>query len=188
MLNPEIQDNTAGLGDANVGFKYLLCSSCTSVSTFQLRTYVPTGAGTHGLGTRHVSLEPALLLYHQSSGRLALEGEVRDWISLGGSDGFAGNVLRYGLGANYLLNPCDCHPISAVVELVGWTVLEGGTAITTPPTTLFTDATGDTIVNAKLGLRCRLSCRDSMYVGYGQALTDEVWYEDVFRFEYRRTF
>src|SRR6185436_20820427 len=100
--------------------------------------YVPSGDGTRGLGTRHVSLEPSLLFYHWQTDRLSFQGEVRDWFSIGGSDGFAGNVLRYGLGANYILNPCDCRPVSAVVELVGWTVLDGGTAITTPPTTLVT--------------------------------------------------
>lgn len=188
ILNPEIQDNTSGLGDVNVGFKYLFSSSYDSAASFQLRAYLPTGDGTRGLGTRHVSLEPALLIYQPWTDRLALEGEVRDWVSLGGSDGFAGNVLRYGLGASYILNPCDCHPLSAVVEFVGWTVLEGGTAISTPPTTFFTDATGDTIANVKAGLRYRLNCLDSLYAGYGHALTTETWYSDVIRFEYRRAF
>lgn len=188
MLNPEIQDNTAGLGDINVGFKRQLCSSCESVSTFQLRAYVPTGDGTRGLGTRHASVEPAFLYYHRHSDYLSSFGEIRDWIATGGSDGFAGNVLRYGLGTSYTMNPCDCHPVSAVVEFVGWTVLDGGTAITTPPVTLFTDATGDTIANAKVGLRYRVNDLDSLYAGYGHALTHEAWYQDVFRFEYRRAF
>lgn len=188
MLNAEIQDNTAGLGDANVGVKYMLCGTCTDVLTLQFRALLPTADGTRGLGTRHVSLEPALLLYHQYTDRLAIEGEVRDWISVGGSEGFAGNVLRYGLGANYILNPCDCRQLSGVVEFVGWTVLDGGTAITTPPVTTFTDATGDTIANAKVGLRYRFNGIDSIYAGYGRALTVEQWYEDVFRFEYRRAF
>lgn len=188
MLNPEIQDNTAGIGDVNVGFKRSLCSSCDTVKTLQLRTYVPTGDGTRGLGTRHVSLEPALLFYHRRSDWFAIQGELRDWFSMGGSDGFAGNVLRYGLGVTYTFNPCDCRPVSAVAELVGWTVLHGGTAISTPPTTLFTDATGDTIVNAKFGFRWSLNLQDSLYAGYGHALTDETWYEDVLRVEFRRAF
>jgi hypothetical protein len=188
MLNPEIQDNTAGIGDINVGFKRLLCSSCDTVKTLQLRTYVPTADGSRGLGTRHVSLEPAFLFYHRRSDWFAIQGEVRDWFSIGGSDGFAGNVLRYGLGGVYTFNPCDCRPVSAVAEIVGWTVLHGGTAITTLPTTLFTDAAGDTIVNAKFGLRVSLNDQDSIYAGYGHALTDETWYEDVIRLEFRRAF
>ncbi len=190
MLNPELQDNTSGLGDANVGFKYELRNCGDTVMTAQLRTYLPTGAGTRGLGTRHVSLEPSLLMWHRYNDRLTFEAEVRDWISIGGSDGFAGNVLRYGLGAGYVLNPCDNRPLSAVVEFVGWTVLNGGNAITTNPplATTFVDATGDTIVNAKVGLRYQVNCRGSFYVGYGHALTSQTWYEDVMRAEYRLAF
>ena len=188
MLNPEIQDNTAGMGDINVGFKHALCSGYDTAKTFQFRTYVPTGDGTRGLGTRHVSLEPAFLFYHRVSDWWAVQGEVRDWIAVGGSEGIAGNVLRYGLGGVYTFNPCDCRTVSAVVEFVGWTVLEGGTAITIPPTTIIADATGDTIVNAKVGLRYRLNCSDSIYAGYGHALTDEKWYQDVFRIEFRRAY
>jgi hypothetical protein len=188
MLNGEIQDNTAGIGDVTAGAKYLLASSCDTVFTAQLRVFAPTADGTRGLGTRHVSLEPALLLYHRATDRLAFEAELRDWTSIGGSDGFAGNVLRYGIGSSYVLNPCDCHPVSAVIELVGWTVLHGGTAITTPPVTVFANAAGDTIANAKLGLRWNLNCCNSLYAGYGRALTTEQWYEDVLRLEYRRAF
>jgi len=189
LLNGELQDNTAGLGDVNAGVKFALAESCTDVLTLQFRAYAPTGAGTRGLGTRHVSVEPALLWYHRHSDRVAIEAELREWSAIGGSEGFAGDVLRYGLGASYRLNDCACRPLSAVVEFVGWTVLNGGTAITTSPTsTLFTDATGDTIVNAKLGLRYQLNCSDSIYAGYGRALTEETWYEDVLRVEFRRAF
>jgi hypothetical protein len=190
MLNPEIQDNTSGMGDANVGFKYELRNCGDTVVTAQLRAIVPTGAGTRGLGTRHASLEPAILMWHRFNERLTFEAEVRDWIAVGGTEAFAGNVLRYGLGAGYVLNPNDCRPLSAVVEFVGWTVLNGGNAITTNPplATSFVDATGDTIVNVKVGLRYRVNCRDSLYAGYGRALTSQTWYDDVFRVEYRRAF
>lgn len=190
MLNPEIQANTAGIGDANVGFKYELSNSGDTVVTAQFRTFIPTADGTRGLGTRHVSLEPALLMWHRHNERLTFEAEVRDWMAVGGSETIAGNVLRYGLGAGYVLNPNDCRSLSAVVEFVGWTVLNGGTAITTNPpvVTSLEDATGDTIINAKVGLRYRLNCRDSLYAGYGRALTSQTWYEDVFRFEYRQAF
>lgn len=189
LLNGELQDNTAGMGDVNAGFKFELASSCQDVLTLQFRTYAPTGSGTRGLGTRHASVEPALLWWHRHSDRLTVEGEVQAWSAIGGSEGFAGDVLRYGLGSSYLLNPESCHPLYGVAEFVGWTVLNGGTAITTSPTnTLFTDATGDTIVNVKVGLRWQLNCSDSLYAGYGRALTEQSWYEDVLRVEFRRAF
>src|SRR5262249_42266415 len=59
FLNPEVNSNVNGFSDMNTGFKYaFLCrEDCTA--TFQLRTYIPTGDATRGLGNNHVSLEPA---------------------------------------------------------------------------------------------------------------------------------
>ena len=47
------------------------------------------------------------------------------------------------------------------------------------------DEVGDTIVNLKIGTRIRGNFSGSFYLGYGFPLTDDVWYDDVFRFEYR---
>ena len=55
------------------------------------------------------------------------------------------------------------------------------------------DANGDTIVNAKVGVRTMLGKpvgnglmnRADVYAGYGRALTGEVWYKDLMRFELR---
>lgn len=190
FANPEIQDNTAGLGDSNLGFKYSLHQCDSHANTVQLRWYLPTGDGERGLGTNHHSLEPGLLLYRALSPRLSGYAELKDWIAIGGSDGFAGNVMRYGLGASYKLwQPCEHRNVTGVAEFVGWTVLNGGSAITTPgPVTRFVDATGDTIVNAKLGLRWKCSNSFDIYGGYGRSLTDQTWYSDMFRIELRHSY
>src|SRR5262249_55019919 len=60
-INPDINANNTGLGDVNAGFKYALIRDEDLVLTAQLRVYAPSGAASQGLGTRHVSLEPALL-------------------------------------------------------------------------------------------------------------------------------
>ena len=57
-------------------------------------------------------------------------------------------------------------------------------------------ARGDTIVNAKLGVRAGFGdrcdtgwlSRSDLYVGYGRALTGEVWYKDIVRAEFRVRF
>lgn len=188
LLNPELRDNTAGLGDSNVGFKYAIVQDKCTTTTAQFRVYVPTGDGDRGLGTDHASLEPALLHYRRLTDRLAFFAELRDWIAVGGTPNFAGNVLRYGLGTSYRLSDCDaCRPLSVVFETVGWTVLEGATGITTfpPLRTQFASAVGDTIVNAKVGFRWQLTPDTDLYAGYGHALTRETWYEDNFRIELR---
>lgn len=189
LLNPEVNDNTGGLGDMNAGFKWAFHNTCDAVTTFQWRTYIPTGDADRGLGTDHVSLEPALLHYHRLSDRLVFEAELRDWISVGGTPDFQGNILRYGIGLGYTISQTCCSRITPVCEIVGWTVLDGAQNVPEPPGVLIIeDAAGDTIVNVKLGVRATVGRQRDLYVGYGHALTGDVWYEDVLRCELRYRF
>jgi hypothetical protein len=185
FLNPEINANAAGLSDMNAGFKWAFLSSEDGVATFQLRTYAPTGDAHLGLGTRHVSLEPALLTYVPLTEALAFEGELRYWVPLGGTD-FAGSIIRYGAGLRYDLFQTARMRVSPVAEFVGWTSLGGKESVATSPTTaVVQDATGDTIVNVKVGVRVGLGDYADIYAGYGRALTGEVWYKDTIRLEAR---
>jgi hypothetical protein len=192
FLEPEVNDRATGLADMNLGAKMAFLADDDQVASFQLRVYVPTGDAHLGLGNNHVSLEPALLLYERLTDRLALEAEFRDWIPVGGTD-FAGSILRYGAGVSYrALDACHWHA-SPVLELVGWTVLDGKEAVpTSPTTTVVESAGGDTIVNAKMGVRIAFGedgsgkmPRGDVYVGYGRALTGDVWYRDIIRVEFR---
>jgi hypothetical protein len=178
FLNPEQNDNTAGFGDMEAGFKWALSTCCHEAITFQLKTYIPTGDSFRGLGTDHVSLEPGILFYRQLGEGWMLEGEVRDWIAIDGSD-FAGNVIRYGVGLAY--DSCEL-PFRPVAEFVGWTVLDG---LELPEPGPSVDASGTSIVNVKLGARFPVSCDSDLYLGYGRALTNDVWYEDILRVEWR---
>lgn len=47
------------------------------------------------------------------------------------------------------------------------------------------DASGTNIVNLQLGGTRVSDTGHSLYVGYGHALTDETWYDEIVRFEYR---
>ena len=188
FFNGEVNDNAAGLSDMNAGLKVSLLSDDDGVLTFQFRTYVPTGAAHRGLGTHHVSLEPALLFLRPLGDGLNLEGEFRAWVPVGGTS-FAGNVLRYGAGLSYRWQYNEDVWLSPVAEVVGWTVLNGReSAVESPQVVSVESAAGDTIVNAKLGLRLGLGDAGSLYAGYGRALTGEVWYKDIWRFELRLTY
>jgi hypothetical protein len=195
-INPELNANEAGLGDINAGFKYAFVRNEDTVITFQLRTYAPSGAGTQGLGTAHTTVEPALLFYHQLAPRLQLEGEFRDWIPIGGTE-FESNVVRYGLGVSYLAFDNGHFRILPVTEFVGWTFLNGmefSPDINTP--TMTKSAGGDTIVNAKFGLRIGFGAatdpgvlsRTEIAISYGRALTGDVLYKDIIRAELRFRF
>ena len=185
FLNPEMNANTAGLSDIQAGFKYAFVAEGGRWLTFQVRSFFPTGDGGKGLGTDHYSLEPALLAYQRLGERFAVAGEFRDWIPIGGTD-FAGNVLRYGVGLSYDVYRRSDLQVSPVGEIVGWTVLSGKEFDALQGQVF--GAAGATIINAKVGVRTYLGDHNSIYLGYGRALTGAVWYKDVIRLEYRLTF
>lgn len=76
--------------------------------------------------------------------------------------------------------------MTPVTEVVGWTVLGGKESVTPFPTV--ENAAGDTIVNLKAGVRVGVGPRSDFYVGYGRALTGDVWYKSIVRVEFRLAF
>ena len=188
-LYPQINTPTNGLSDVNTGFKYALQYEPDRITTFQTRIYAPTGNTTRGLGTGHVSIEPALLFFRKYGERLFLEGELRDWIPVGG-DTFEGNIVRYGAGVSYRVINTPTGWVAPVTEWVGWTVLNGEERRF--PLGDITSAGGNTIVNAKIGVRLgwtpSLLTGGDIFIGYGRALTGDVWYKDMLRVEMRLRF
>jgi hypothetical protein len=180
----------SGLSDLRGGVKFAVLSESGQTVTVQLKAYLPTGKASNGLGTDHASLEPALLLHQRVSDRLAIESQIGDWHPFGGSKGvpitasdkFAGDVFFYGIGPSYEVYQGTRARVAPVVELVGWHVINGF------QTADKADATGTNIVNLKLGARTVWDSRHSFYVGYGHALTNATWYDDIVRFEYRFSF
>jgi len=195
--------NTSGVGDLQAGFKLALYESETTLLTFQLKNYIARGARSEWLTAGHASIEPGLLFLTSPAPRWAIEGEIRDWIPIQGAvnpnngQDYAGNVLRYGLGASYaVVDNCN-YSVSPVMEFVGWSVLDGqklefnSAGVPLGPS----DAGGDTIVNGKFGVRVGFGQqagpqrrRDSVYIGYGRSLTGDRWYKDILRVEYRMFF
>jgi len=99
---------------------------------------------------------------------------------------FAGNIVNYGLGLSYRVWDRDGFRVSPVAELVGWTVLDGKESVVFIPTFVQVKETGgDTIVNAKAGVQFSCGVYDHLYIGYGRALTADVWYRGIFRPKYQ---
>lgn len=201
FINPTFVRNNYGFSDINAGIKYAFVAEPDAYYTFQFRGYAPTGASDRGLGTGHVSLEPALLVFQRLSERVYFSGEFRDWIPVDGSN-FAGNILRYGAGLTYNMVLTDHFRIAPVNEVVGWTIL-GGKELdpkADPNANQVHSVAGDTIVNEKIGVRIglgdysnpgggsALNDRHSFYIGYGRALTGDHWYRDTLRVEYNLWF
>lgn len=190
-INPEVNDDASGIGDAVAGLKFGILTDAEQQLTFQLLAYLPTGKSSEGLGTDHYSLEPGFLYFLQPADRWTLEAELKFWIPVNGSKNglngsrYSGNVLRYGVGLGYDLPQNLTHRITPVVEIVGWSVLDGyelnGNALTI-------ESARSTIVNLKAGARVAFDEHNSVYAGYGTALTGDRWYRDIVRLEYRYDF
>jgi hypothetical protein len=180
-----------GFSDLRAGVKYAFHTSENHSLTAQVRNYFPTGDARRGMGTNHYSVEPALLYFQRLTPQMTVEGQFGSWLPVGGSagvpvsssEGFAGKVLFYGGGAGYDLVPASPFRVTPVVELVGWRVLGGFQTSLQPE-----KASGTNITNLKVGVRLGARGPGSFYIGYGIALTDQSWYEDIFRVEYRYVF
>src|SRR6266852_1145605 len=131
--------------------------------------------------------------------RLMVQGQFRGWIPIAGGR-MDGDILIYGVGAGYDIYRCGNLHVTPITEFVGWTVLSGFESFfgpvtaTAPPGVVIPtthgvqDASGDTIVNGKVGVRTYFGHRQDLYVGWGHSLTGDRWYRDIFRLEYRIAF
>jgi hypothetical protein len=184
--------DASGLADIRFGAKGALVASEDAHVTVLVRMSAPTGEASDGLGSNLWSVEPALL-FQRHFARGGLEGQFGVWLPLGGSagvdspDNFSGNVLYYGIGPSFDLASTDRVRVSPVVELVGWHVLDGFMTACDEAGCEF-EAEGTNIVNLKVGARFSLGGQNSIYGGFGWALTEQVWYDKLFRFEYRFAF
>jgi len=180
--------NQSGFGDLRAGVKLGLADTATAGVTAKVQFYFPTGDSQKGMGTNHGTVEPAVLFHNSLSKLVDLESQIGVWLPIGGSasvptaaDGkFAGNVFYYGIGPSFTVYERNRVRFGPVVELVGWHVMSGNESVGL-------DASGSNIVNLKIGGRVNYG-DGSIYVGYGHALTDKVWYDDIVRFEYRYAF
>jgi hypothetical protein len=184
--------NQGGLSDVMFGFKFAALASSQHYLTFQFRTYAPSGDSFKGLGTAHWSVEPSLLYYQRLNDRWAIEGQLSDWhpidsavgIPALGSGSFGGDIFTYGIGPSYRLYRGERLQITPVVEMFGWHVISGFQ--TERPGG--SDASGLNIVNLKAGFRIGFGHHNSIYMGFGQAVTHDFWYKHLARVEYRFTF
>ena len=184
-------DDQTGIGDLRAGAKFGLSGDDLYTFVGQVKAYLPTGDSEKGLGTDHWSVEPAVL-YLRQLGRASIEAEGGFWLPVGGADGlpsgehehFSGNVFFWGIGPSVEVVRTRALRLAPVVELIGWHVLGGFQTAAVGDA----DASGTKIYNVKFGARVMFNDRGSFYVGYGKALTDAVWYDDIVRFEYRHGF
>jgi len=182
-------DSQSGLGDIRAGLKLGMATDASSQITLQVLAFMPTGESEKGLGTNHWSIDPAILYHTDLGDHGSIEAEFGSVLPTDGSAGvptsspdkFAGKVIHYGVGPSFdVYSNGEAH-LAAVLELFGWHVIDGLSTFENEP------ANGTNIVNLKLGGRMAFG-RNSIYIGWGKALTDVTWYDQLLRFEYRYGF
>jgi hypothetical protein len=182
-------DNQSGLGDIRAGLKLGMATDASSQITLQVMAFMPTGDSEKGLGTNHWSIDPSVLYHTDLGDHGAIEAEFGSVLPTDGSAGvptsspdkFAGKIIHYGIGPSVDVYSNGEARVAAVVELVGWHVIDGFSTFEGGA------ANGTNIVNLKLGGRMAFGA-NSIYVGWGKALTDTTWYDQILRFEYRYGF
>ena len=154
----------AGMGDMNVGVKTVLLDRELLLVSMQMRTFIPIGNPTTGLGTGHVALEPSLLAALKLTSSTYLQTELAEWIPLGGTPGFAGSVFHYHLSLNQnLCHYGECFNLVGTLEMNGYTFRGQFTDLNGAAVGL----SGASYVNAGPGLRMQFC--DRCDLGFGMA-------------------
>lgn len=178
-------DDHSGFSDVPFGVKAGLASTDRRQITASVQFTAPSGDPLNGLGTDHWSIEPALL-YHERAGIVSVESQIGVVFPTDGSAGiptsssekFAGKVLYWGVGPSVEIVHKGNFALAPIAELVGWHFIGGF------QTGGLASVDKLDVVNAKLGARL-LFGQNSVYVGYGRALTHKWIYEQILRVEYR---
>ncbi len=187
-VNPTFSDppSSAGFGDISLGTKSVLFDSELFMLTLQFKTTLPVGQPAKGLGTGHLSLEPSLLFGLRTSPHSYLQGQVAEWIPLGGDPTYSGALLHYHLAYNHTLwQPIRAVQVVGTFEVHGWSFQDGGW---THPDGTFRPASGTTIVQLGPGVRLFFCDKYDFGVGTNFGVMGLNSVLDTYRFEMRVRF
>ena len=113
-------NNGSGFGDMSIGTKSMFLDSELLTMSFQMRTVLPTGAFSSGVGTGHVTIEPSLLNTWKLCTDTYLQSQVGLSVPIAGTGGHASTVMLYRGSLNHVI----CRPL-ADTALIGTFELSG---------------------------------------------------------------
>lgn len=187
-VNPTFSDppSAAGFGDISLGTKSVLFDSELFLLTLQFKTTLPVGQPGKGLGTGHLSLEPSLLFGLRVSPNSYLQGQIAEWIPIGGDPTYSGALLHYHLAYNHTLwQPIQAIQLVGTFEAHGWSFQDGGW---THPDGTFRQASGTTVVQVGPGVRLFFCDKYDFGVGTSFGVSGLNQVQDTYRFEMRVRF
>ncbi len=173
----------AGFGPMDLGTKSLLFDCELLQIAFQFRTYLPMGNTMKGVGNGHTSLEPSLIMGLSLSPEMYVQGQIAEWIPLGGNPDYAGAILHYHMSVNRVLfRLLPDVPVIGTFEMNGWSFQDG--AYTDP---IFgpQPASGATYVSAGPGIRMSVCDKIDFGIGSAFSLTANNFANQLFRSEFR---
>jgi len=194
ILNPVINDNTAGLSNISIMTKTVMVDGNTWQLTQTFATLFNSGSQRKGLGPGHTSLEPGMLARYVFSDQLIGHGQLAVRFPISGQSDFAGQLLRYGGGASFIMYETDTFAILPTAEVVGWTIFDGRRT-TGPPAMMGADPpsediSGQNLISMHVGSRLVLGPRGDLglfELGFSHAwdVTRNGWYDSRWRVEMR---
>jgi hypothetical protein len=186
-IDPELVPHAAGFTDMNLGTKSLMYDCELLQLTFQMKTYLPTGNFTKGLGNGHVTLEPSVILNVKCGPDSYVQSQIAEWVPLGGDAQYAGAILHYHVSYNHVLcRPVADTPIIGTLEFNGWSFQDG--AYTDPFLGPYQQSSGNTYLSVGPGFRWFFCDKIDFGVGSAFALTKDNWGKIVLRSEIRWRF
>jgi hypothetical protein len=186
-IDPDQAAHAAGFGDMVIGTKSMLLDCELMQLTFGFNTYIPTGNFTKGLGTGHVALEPQFLTAIRIAQGTYFQGQLAEWIPLGGDNDYEGAILHYHFSLNQVLwRPIADVQIIGTAEFNGYSFQDG--AFTDPILGGFQKASGDTYISIGPGLRCVICDKVDFGVGAAFNVTDHHFAQQLYRTELRWRF
>jgi len=188
----EINGRVSGFGDMRIATKSMLIDCELLQCTFQFKTYIPIGNFNRGLGIGHVALEPSILTALKITPNTYLESQVSQWIPVGGTTGFEGNVLHIHESLNHLWWRKKSLQFITMWEYQAY-IFQNGSF--TQPFDAQPDPNANPLVLGRsnreayhyTGPGARLVVCDKYDVGFGAtfALTDDHFAEQLYRVEFR---
>jgi hypothetical protein len=185
-VSPSIGGGSAGFGDITIGAKSLLFDTELLQVGMLFNTYVPSGNFGRGLGTGHVSLEPSLLFALKLTTDAYVQGQVSQWIPIGGDTRYQGSVLHSHLALNYVVaRIAPDAPVVANLELNTYSFQAGEF---TGPGLVPQAASGRTFVSLGPGVRAYVTSKIDIGFAASFALTDFALPQQFYRLEVRFRF
>ncbi len=181
----------SGFGDMSIGTKSLLLDCDLLQFAFQFTTFLPTGNFGEGLGTAHVSLEPAFLFTLKLTPDLFFQGEMAYWIPIGGDALYEAPIWHNRFSLNQVLTRImpDVQ-IIGTLECINYNVLGGN--YTSPDAVIggapVAVSGTSTMFSAGPGIRLDVCKRLDVGIGSQFNLTGAHFAEEAIRVEIRARF